>query len=40
MRSQEKSYVKLENVSKIYGSGEVKIVAVDEISFEITKGSL
>ena len=38
MRSQEKSYVKLENVSKIYGSGEVKIVAVDEISFEITKG--
>ena len=38
MRSQEKSYVKLENVSKIYGSGEVKIVAVDGISFEITKG--
>ncbi len=38
MRSQAKSYVKLENVSKIYGSGEVKIVAVDEISFEITKG--
>ena len=40
MRSQEKSYVKLENVSKIYGSGEVKIVAVDEISFEITKGEV
>ena len=38
MRSQKKSYVKLENVSKIYGSGEVKIVAVDGISFEITKG--
>ena len=38
MRSQEKSYVKLENVSKIYGSGEVKIVAVDGVSFEITKG--
>ncbi|HIY02050.1 MAG TPA: ABC transporter ATP-binding protein [Candidatus Blautia faecipullorum] len=38
MRSQTKAYVKLENVSKIYGSGEVKIVAVDEISFEITKG--
>lgn len=38
MRSQAKAYVKLENVSKIYGSGEVKIVAVDEISFEITKG--
>lgn len=38
MRNQKKSYVKLENVSKIYGSGEVKIVAVDGISFEITKG--
>ena len=38
MRSQKKSYVKLENVSKIYGSGEVKIVAVDGVSFEITKG--
>lgn len=31
-------YVKLENVSKIYGSKEIKIVAVDEISFEIAKG--
>ena len=28
-------YVKLENVSKIYGSKEVKIIAVDEISFRI-----
>lgn len=34
----EESYVKLEKVSKIYGSGEVKIVAVNEISFEIRKG--
>ena len=31
-------YVKLENVSKIYGSKEVKIIAVDEISFQIQKG--
>lgn len=38
MGSREKAYVKLENVSKIYGSGDVKIVAVDGISFEITKG--
>lgn len=34
----EQSYVKLDQVSKIYGSGDVKIVAVDEISFEIKKG--
>jgi putative ABC transport system ATP-binding protein len=38
MRSQNNAYVKLEKVSKIYGSGEVRIVAVDEISFEINKG--
>lgn len=38
MRSQTDAYVKLENVSKIYGTGEVKIVAVDGISFEIAKG--
>ena len=31
-------YVKLEKVSKIYGSKEVKIIAVDEISFRIKKG--
>ena len=31
-------YVKLENVSKIYGSKEVKIIAVDEISFRIKNG--
>ena len=30
-------YVKLENVSKVYGTKEVKIVAVDEISFQIAK---
>ena len=30
-------YVKLENVSKIYGSKEVKIIAVDEISFRISR---
>ena len=38
MGCREKAYVKLEDVSKIYGSGDVKIVAVDGISFEITKG--
>ena len=38
MSSHNRSYVKLENVSKIYGSGDVKIVAVDGISFEINKG--
>ena len=38
MRRQTEAYVKLENVSKIYGTGEVKIVAVDGISFEIAKG--
>ena len=31
-------HVKLDKVSKIYGTKEVKIVAVDEISFEIAKG--
>lgn len=34
----KEDYVKLENVSKIYGTKEVKIVAVDEISFQITEG--
>ena len=38
MRRQREAYVKLENVSKIYGTGEVKIVAVGGISFEIAKG--
>ena len=38
MRRHREAYVKLENVSKIYGTGEVKIVAVDGISFEIAKG--
>lgn len=38
MGSHAEAYVKLENVSKIYGSGEVKIIAVDKISFEIEKG--
>lgn len=38
MSEHKDDYVKLENVSKIYGSKEVKIVAVDEISFQIAKG--
>ena len=36
--SEKEAYVKLDKVSKIYGTKEVKIVAVDEISFEIAKG--
>lgn len=38
MGERKEDYVKLDNVSKIYGSKEVKIVAVDEISFEIAEG--
>lgn len=38
MDEKREDYVKLENVSKIYGTKEVKIVAVDEISFEISEG--
>lgn len=38
MSERKEDYVKLENVSKIYGSKEVKIVAVDEISFQIAEG--
>ena len=38
MTDEKRDYVKLENVSKIYGSKEVKIVAVYEISFQIDKG--
>ena len=36
--SEKEAYVKLDKVSKIYGTKEVKIVAVDEISFEIARG--
>ncbi|MDO5134912.1 MAG: ABC transporter ATP-binding protein [Eubacteriales bacterium] len=32
------SYIRLEKVSKIYGTREVRIVAVDDLSFEISKG--
>jgi putative ABC transport system ATP-binding protein len=38
MKERKEDYVKLEKVSKIYGSKEVRIVAVDEISFQIGKG--
>ena len=37
MSEMTDAYVKLDKVSKIYGTKEVKIVAVDEISFEIAK---
>ena len=38
MSEMTDAYVKLDKVSKIYGTKEVKLVAVDEISFEIAKG--
>ena len=38
MNNLQNAYVKLEKVSKIYKMGEVEIRAVDEISFEISKG--
>ena len=38
MNEMTDAYVKLDKVSKIYGTKEVKIVAVDEISFNIAKG--
>lgn len=36
--ASDQDYVKLEKVSKIYGSNDVKIIAVDEIEFSISKG--
>ncbi|MCD8153758.1 MAG: ABC transporter ATP-binding protein [Clostridiales bacterium] len=38
MSEKRNDYVRLDKVSRVYGSGDVKIVAVDEISFAITKG--
>ena len=38
MKEDREDYVRLESVSRIYGTKEVPIVAVDEISFEIGKG--
>lgn len=38
MGNLQNSYVKLNKVSKIYKMGEVEIRAVDNISFEISKG--
>ena len=38
MKDAIENYIHLEKVSKIYGTKEVKIVAVDEISFHISKG--
>ena len=36
--SKKRGFVELDQVSKIYGNKDVKIVAVDEISFSIDKG--
>ncbi len=38
MQDTIENYIHLEKVSKIYGTKEVKIIAVDEISFNISKG--
>lgn len=38
MEENTKEFVKLENVTKIYGEGEVQIHAVDGIDFTIEKG--
>ena len=38
MQDTIENYIHLEKVSKIYGTKEVKIIAVDEISFNIAKG--
>ena len=38
MQDTNENYIQLEKVSKIYGTKEVKIIAVDEISFNIAKG--
>ena len=38
MQDTTENYIRLEKVSKIYGTKEVKIIAVDEISFNIGKG--
>ena len=37
-QKKKKEFVKLDKVSKIYGNKEVRIVAVDEISFSIDQG--
>ena len=37
-KSKKRGFVELDRVSKIYGNKDVKIVAVDEISFSIDKG--
>ncbi|MBQ7653437.1 MAG: ABC transporter ATP-binding protein [Clostridia bacterium] len=34
------SYIQLKDVSKIYGTGEVQIKAVDSVSFSVEKGEL
>lgn len=38
MQDTAENYIHLDKVSKIYGTKEVKIIAVDEISFQISKG--
>ena len=38
LQDTTENYIYLDKVSKIYGTKEVKIIAVDEISFQISKG--
>ena len=30
--------LKVENLTKIYGKGETKVIALDDVSFEVKKG--
>jgi len=38
--SQKEFLIKVENLSKVYGTGNSKVVALDSVSFEIYKGEI
>jgi len=38
--SQKELIIKVENLSKVYGTGNSKVVALDSVSFEIYKGEI
>ena len=38
--SQKELLIKVENLSKVYGTGNSKVVALDSVSFEIYKGEI
>lgn len=37
-KDNDMSILKIENLSKIYGEGESKTIAIDNISFEVQEG--